>query len=296
MAAKGHKKLRIALGVALGFFMLLFAFGTSLLIANAVTERYARFVPPYAREDLSGLIAKEEWTEEDYRTILLQTGVGRSAADELRSRGNAVALLIFQEEFFYEGIVAHEFTEGTVTTLHDLLFDESGEAERYATFVPLEDGDVIVTSSCHTYGWRNGHAALVVDAAEQTVMESVALGMPSQITEHGARWFLTSPNFLVLRLKDATAEQRAEIAKDAKERLKGVDYSLTVGLFSAKDQCENGAEPHATNCAHLVWQAYKNFGYDIDSNGGAVCTVRDIARSGLFEVVQVYGFDPDTLW
>lgn len=304
MTAKRFKRIRIALGILLGFFAILFAFGTSLLIANAATERYARALPSYAREDISALLTKEEWTDEDYRTIYLQTGVGRSAADAIKAQGNTATLLLHQDDLFYRGTIAHEYTVGTVTTLHDLLYESAddvtderaGPAKYYARFVPLENGDVIVSSSCHTYGWRNGHAMLVTDAATQTVMESVALGMKSQISRSGARWFLTSSNFIVLRLKGATAEERAAIARNAEERLLGVNYSLTVGLFSRKDQCKDGRSPKETNCAHLVWQAYKNFGYDIDGNGGSVVTVRDIARCDLFEVVQVYGFDPEKLW
>ena len=58
----------------------------------------------------------------------------------------------------------------------------------------------------------------------------------------------------------------------------------------------SGRRPYATHCSHLVWQAYKHFGYDIDSDGGPLVTCNDIARSDLLEVVQVYGFDPDALW
>ena len=60
-----------------------------------------------------------------------------------------------------------------------------------------------------------------------------------------------------------------------------------------KDQ---GKSKKGTNCSHLVWQAYYNAGYDIDTDGGPVCTSRDISMSDLLEVVQVYGFDPVSLW
>ena len=98
---------------------------------------------------------------------------------------------------------------------------------------------------------------------------------------------------MVLRLKDAGEEARAEIAQTARERLYNVPYSLTVGFLSPKDQ---GETPQGTHCSHLVWQAYHYFGYDIDSDSGPLCTAQDIARSDLFEVVQVFGFDPVKLW
>ena len=98
---------------------------------------------------------------------------------------------------------------------------------------------------------------------------------------------------MVLRLKNATLEERLAIARDAEEQLKGIPYTLIVGIFMAKDQ---GTMPEGTHCSHLVWQAYKNAGYDIDPDGGPVVTCRDIANSPYFEIVQTYGFDPLSGW
>ncbi len=296
MTAKKYRKIKIALSVLLALFLFLFGVASGLLIASADADRNVRFLPAYQKEDLAPLAAKESWTDEDYRTILMQTGLGRSAADALRAEGNAAALSLYQDEFFYEGEVRHEFTAGTVTTLHDVLYEPGTDTEHHALFAPLEKGDVILTSTCHTFGWHNGHAVLVTDVRAQDVLESTAPGQKSRITHGGARWFAASPNFLVLRLKGVSKEERAELADRAKTELVGVGYTLTVGIFSPKDQCENGRAPQGTNCAHLVWQSYKNCGYDIDSNGGLVVTVHNIAKSDLFEVVQAYGFDPDRLW
>ena len=51
-----------------------------------------------------------------------------------------------------------------------------------------------------------------------------------------------------------------------------------------------------TQCAHLIWSAFAAAGYDIDSDGGWLVTPRDLARSPLLEVVQVYGVDPRKPW
>lgn len=196
-------------------------------------------------------------------------------------------ILTFQDALFYDGGLAHE--EVAVTTKRDIFADT-----RYrAPMVDLQDGDVLITSTCHSFGWRNGHAALVVNDANGSLLESVSLGIPSTITTYGSDWFCYGTNFMVLRLKDAGEEARAEIAQTARERLYNVPYSLTVGFLSPKDQ---GETPQGTHCSHLVWQAYHYFGYDIDSDGGPLCTAQDIARSDLFEVVQVFGFDPVKLW
>lgn len=156
----------------------------------------------------------------------------------------------------------------------------------------MQAGDVFVNSSTHTLGFRNGHAALVLDRYG-TVLESFEYGLDSSITANAHQWFAQSSNFILLRLKNVDKETREKIALDAKNQLLGIPYSIAVGVFSKKDQ---NVSPKSTHCSHLVWQAYKNAGYDIDSNGGLVVTPRDIARSPLFEVVQVYGFGPETLW
>lgn len=276
-----------------GFVLLAVVMGLSLLIAFAaaffsvadgVVDLTARTLPSYARESISETLAKAEWTEEDYDFLYRQTGLGRSALDEMKD--DPARILTFQDALFYDGELEHQ--QVAFTTRRDVFADSYR-----APMVDLQDGDVLVTSTCHTFGWRNGHAAIVVDGKGGNTLESVSLGTPSVVSYGGYNWFRSGTNFMVLRLKDATAEERAAIAATAEERLHGVDYSITVGILSPKDQ---GETPAVTHCSHLVWQAYKYAGYDIDSDGGPVCTTRDIANCDLFEVVQVFGFDPVKLW
>lgn len=257
-----------------------------LLVAEWVTEDYARILPPYAKEDIRETLAKEDWTEKDYDFLYHQTGLGKAPLDELKVSPERI--LEFQDALFYEPQIVH--INAAPTTPHEVTFGYR------APIAPLQAGDVLVTSSCHTYGWRNGHAALVTDITnlaegDEHIMQSVA---PGYLTSYeNSDWFRGSPNFMVLRLKDVEEEKRAEIGAFAEEHFMDVPYSLTVGVLSKKDQ---GTDLTATHCGHFVWQAYKVFGYDIDSNGGPVVVPQNIANSPLFEVVQVYGFDPDKLW
>lgn len=275
----------VLLAVLFGIIAFLALLCAALLIADAAVDASARVLPSYAREDIAQLLEQESWSESDYETLYLQTGLGRAALDEMKD--DPERILTFQDALFYDGDLAHE--EVAVTTKRDIFADT-----RYrAPMVHLQDGDVLITSTCHSFGWRNGHAALVVNGANGSLLESVSLGIPSTITAYGSDWFCYGTNFMVLRLKDAGEEARTEIAQTARERLYNVPYSLTVGFLSPKDQ---GETPQGTHCSHLVWQAYHYFGYDIDSDGGPLCTAQDIARSDLFEVVQVFGFDPVKLW
>lgn len=297
MKETSAKRLYRTLAVFLGILVFCGALILSLLIADGVCERYAHTVPSYAREDISDLADKEgDWTEEEIRLLYRQTGLGKSALLKMKNtltynNGEPVPLseqiLPFQDALFYEGEIEHELVADV--SKRDMM------KKFTAPVAPvMEAGDVFVNSSTHTLGFRNGHAAIVLDEYG-TVLESLELGRDSAVSPGGALWFAESSNFILLRLKSEYANKttRAEIAARARRELIGIPYSIAVGVFSKKDQ---GTSPKHTHCSHLVWQAYKNAGFDIDSNGGIVVTPRDIARSPYFEVVQVYGFDPEELW
>ena len=273
--------LAVLLTLAAGFLGIILGACAAML----VVDETARVLPSYEKIDLSPYLEKDVLSDEDYDVLYHQTGLARAAVDALESREE---LLEFQETFFYEGVLGH--TMAAITTPHCVINKEDGTAY-YAPLAPLENGDIILTSTCHTFGWRNGHAAIVVDAENGRVLEAVAPGSRSRVGS--ARWFAHAANFMVLRLKDVSAEEREEIAVWAGNHLSGIDYSLFTGFFSPKDQSE---APKTTHCSHLVWQAFIPFGYDIDSTGGPLVSCSDIARSDLLEVVQVYGFDPDRLW
>ncbi|MBD5636596.1 MAG: hypothetical protein HDP28_02070 [Clostridia bacterium] len=297
---KGAKRLYRFLSVLLGVLVFSAALIIACLIADAVCERTAHTTPSYQKEDITEIADKSgTWTDEEIDFLYRQTGLGKSALLTMKSEivyendefvPLSSRLKVFQDALYYEGETEHELVADV--SKRDLM------KEFLAPIAPLEEGDIFVNSSTHTLGFRNGHAAIVLDE-DGTVLESFELGRDSSVTTNGHKWFAESSNFIILRLKDlntgevADKDLRARIAREAREKLKGIPYSLATGIFSKKDQ---GTSPKVTHCSHLVWQAYKNFGYDIDSNGGRVVTPRDIARSPLFEVVQVYGFDPEKLW
>ena len=157
---KAHPKerLRRHSAVALALFALLFTLLLAVIAgfgaAMAVVDRTARVLPDYERIDLAPYLAKESYTEEDYDVLYHQTGLSRTAVDALEEKE---MLLAYQEAFFYEGVLDHYMA--APTTPHCVLYTEDGKSY-YAPIAPLEDGDILVTSTCHTFGWRNGHAAI----------------------------------------------------------------------------------------------------------------------------------------
>jgi len=147
------------------------------------------------------------------------------------------------------------------------------------TLPRLENGDILITCSTHSFGWRHGHAGLVVDETRGLVLEAQILGSPSSVVpaEHWRRY----STLWVFRLKNVQPEVRQAIADYALHTLNHIPYRLTSGWFGRRaDGCLS------VQCAYLVWYAYAHFGFDLDSDGGRLVTVADLAASPLLEVVE----------
>ena len=151
----------------------------------------------------------------------------------------------------------------------------------------LRPGDILVTLSTHTAGWRHGHAGLVID--DETVLECAVLGQDSRLVsvEH----WNTYSCYAVLRVRGASEEEGQAAADYAMEHLQGVPYRLTAGLWGAKAPALDSAG-FGLHCVYLPWYVWVQFGYDLDGDGGRVVTVSDLLASPLLEVVQAYGMDP----
>jgi len=175
----------------------------------------------------------------------------------------------YHSDLFY-GIIREEF-----------LTDASGRRVLQPAFSQLEDGDILVTDSTYCLIYRHGHAAIVVDAFRGLTMESYGVGTKSRLSSV-SEW-RRYPHVLVLRLH-APQEVRSAIAQYAKEELIGLPYRLVTGMVDDKDMKE---KYWGTQCAHLVWAAYKRFGYDIDGDLGWLVTPADFVKSPLlYQVPQ----------
>ncbi|RUT47414.1 hypothetical protein EJP82_06810 [Paenibacillus anaericanus] len=251
-------------------------------------EPSAHWTPDYTKVDLSTILTKEVLSENDYEILLKQSGLGRPVVDNLLATGNENTIYRMQNQFFTTPLLVRE--KNSPISKEEFVVDENGKYIAGTEMIALEDGDILITQNSLTFGWRNGHAAIVVDANKGKTLESAVLGENSGIQTIG-KWE-KYPSFLVFRLKDSSAEDRRTIAQEAVKRLSGVPYGFGAGIWTAKHPDNMLKETH---CAHLVWEAYRQFGYDLDSNGGRLITPRSIADSPLLELKQVYGMNPDEL-
>lgn len=238
-------------------------------------------------------------SEEDYRVLLDQTGLSKLAIDELLEQGaDGIGKILGCQSRRYSPMEIECRKTGVVTWGERLNL-----TQQVNSFLPdLKDGDILVSKNSHTIGWRHGHAALVVDAEKGRTLECVYWGEPSCV-QKVSKW-KKYPSFALYRLKDAEKQVMAirsesgekvrlgdAVANYAKEHLEGVDYGLLAGA-----PVKAPKEIKKSQCAHLVWYSFKQFGYDLDSDGSWLVTPKDLANSDQLELVQVFGADPDHVW
>lgn len=249
------------------------------------------FLPDYEQEDLTGLFAQDTWTEADYDYLFCQTGLGRCAAERLLSAGEAGHAVIrqVQQDFFARVRVSCEALLGWFTR-EDIIYDDDRSA-RAPVMADLQAGDIILTLSTHSLGWRHGHAGLVVEREDGSlaVLECAVLGTDSKVmnTEHWRRY----SNYAVLRVRDLDAEGRKAASDYALEHLVGIPYHLSAGFIGPKAP-DPDSFYFGLHCSYLVWYAWNAMGYDLDSDGGRLASTYDLLHSDLLEIVQIYGMDP----
>ena len=239
-------------------------------------KQFTHVYPEKEKKDISTLVAKNvsAYGEKEYELIFEQTGIGEAGVRNLKS---SLELMDFQRIYFEE--VECKYTSNSP------IFSEEYVVNPTFKFTELEDGDILITNCSHVLSWRNGHAAIVSDAQNGKTIEAVVIGQNSTI-QNISKWY-GYPNIQVLRLKNATQEERSEIAKSAYKYLVDMPYKVLSGIYPKK--YSDVEVTTGTQCAHLVWTAYAAHGYDIDSNKGLIVTPEDISKSEILEVVQIYG-------
>ena len=245
------------------------------------------WTPTYEKVDISSLLYKGELTDAEYDLLYRQTGLTKVGIDDMRTTARGRAKIEQIQSFFFKD---HEYYEDHYAPFTYMEYLVTDSVEDYATIADLKDGDILISSTMHFSNWRMGHSALVVDGAQGLIVEAVAPGTNSGYNL--ANSFSYRANFVVLRPK-ADAEIKKEVVTYAREHLLGIPYWLFVGAYPAK---YDGNPPKGSQCSHIVWTAYRKFGVDLDYNGGIVVFPRDMLYSEHVEIVQVFGFDLDTLW
>lgn len=258
---------------------------------NWLVEDEGSWTPDYPKVELAGLVLKENLTNEDYDTILMQTGLGREPTDILFRTQNSDELIQtlegYQDDFFSPR--DHESRVQAVIVHEERFRGENGRPVKGFEILDVRSGDIFLTKATYSLGWRHGHTALVTDKAKGETLEAIHIG-ENAILQSVGKW-QTYPSFIQLRLRDYDSVEATKIAEYAKKELLDLNYGLLTGIIEkAPDMLKR------TQCSHLVWYSYNRFGYDLDSDGSWLVTPKDIANSEHLEVIQVYGVNPEAIW
>ncbi len=268
-------------------------FLAAVLIFRVVDYGLSEFTDIWAYEDAVGddaaweeIIEKiehyEALSDEDYEEIFNQSGLGKPAVDKLIFE-NDVESLNYYRQYYLSDKDYYCFRKG-VFACHEWITDSKGERVFNPYFADLQNGDIMVTLSIHSLGWRHGHAMIISDSNSGTGIQAVMVGEKSGEAFVGS--WSKYPLVAILRPKDVEASVREEAGKFAEENLTGLRYSLVGGIFTGRN-AEN--TPKSTQCAHLVWYAYLACGVNIAPESGRIITPKDLLKSENLEIVQVYG-------
>ncbi len=279
------KNLSIIANISLSIFFL------SIFARYRYVSGHNHYYPDYEKTDMSKYTGRINFSDTEYYDILRQTGLGKAAVNSLKCRPDFADILIrFQSNMFKP--VRYAQAGYFFATRRQYATDSFCNAVSAYELAPVENGYVLVTKSSQTLGIRNGHAALVVDAANGTILEAGPYGMSSHLSDI-SRW-RNYPTMIMLRLKAAETQKNTSLINnlinDALNNLINIPYSLLPHKQNVF------ANIPSSNCSHLIWAAFMRQGIDIAPNGGFIITPRDIALSDMFEPVQLYGVNPDDIW
>lgn len=277
------KKIRIVIYILLSYALIIFLFSNLI-------EKSAHIYPDYEKENIVPILSKNNLSYSDYKTLFYQTGLGRIAIDEIiKNDENYVnSIMKFQDTFFEN--INFICESNSIISREEHIVNNKGKYTYNVSLAPYHNGYIFLTKSSHTLGWRNGHAGIVVDEEKGQILESLVLGKNSSIRNID-EW-KSYPNFIILRLKNSSNELLSNVASFADKNIYNIPYGITVGILSPK----YSDVIRSTNCSHLVWRSFKEFGYDIDYNKGLIVTPRDISKSPELEIIQIYGVNPDNIW
>ncbi len=226
------------------------------------------------------------WKKAFDKIIFEQTGIGKPLVDELKNTTNFIEdLLKFQQNYYKpQNIIT---TAMTPLTNWNIALNNNNQMTMPFEIATYKNGYIFLSKSTATFNWQHGHAGIVVDALHGKILESM---QPNTLTslQNIDRWQYY-PTFKMLRPKDLSQLQLDEIAQSAAQNLKNIPYNI----FAQKSTLTT---PPSTQCALLVWQAYAQFGIDIDNNGGLFVVPSDIAKSDALETLQIFGFDHRSAW
>ncbi len=259
--------------------LLVFTIVCILNVRHIIVSNGFFYLPEVEKQDISFVFSKNEITDADLDFLFEQTGISPYSSRELINQGRTEIFELIQDKYFEKPEIKKNY----------ICFPFTAEERTIAEATPLvnlKNGDILLTFNTQTCDWRHGHCAIVTDAEKGIILEHVSVGETSCFSR--ANKWGKYPSFAVLRYPDEKIAEK--VAQYARESLIDIDYNIFAGLIK-KDKSKE-EKPESSHCVHIVWQGFKAFGVDIDSDGGRIVTTNDIAMSDELKVIQIHGIDP----
>ena len=276
-----RRALKIVRRIFISIVSLTLVLCLAMQIGYVVSQKNASiWKPEYSKVDISACLNQETLSESDYELLYKQTGLTKIGVDRALQHGEEgkQKILDIQNEYFSDHVVKSE---------PFALWRSTDYIEEKVVGIYLEDGDILVTAATHLSCLRIGHAGLVVDGKNNRVLQAAGYDTESCIGD--IRDFTNRINFMVLRPK-ASETIKKQVAEYAKKNLVGIPYDAFIGTSRKQKDIDK------TQCAHLVWYAYHKFDYELLDKHTPIVLPYDLVNFDKVELVQVFGFDSDTLW
>lgn len=169
----------------------------------------------------------------------------------------------------------------------DILTDRDGNTILAPPVVDAKPGDILVSFATHSFGWRHGHAGLVIN--ENETLECRVIGEKS--AKMPLSHWQNYPCYALLRYKEITPDMQEEIVSYACSHLTDIPYRLGSELYYPSCNCSNSPF-FGINCASLVWYAYDSAGINLHTHKYGFVTPASLFHNENLEVIQIYGMAP----
>jgi hypothetical protein len=284
------------------------------MVLDANTEKFGHYYPDYQKMDIKTNLDLLKCVDDNctiiepistgiYDFLFSQTGLGKAAVNQVYydTKGDRARFIkemtLYQDAFFTDQQYICE--KVGIITYEEKMVNSAGKRAKAYKIPSIMVGDIFITKATHSIGFRHGHSAIVVDAEGKKTLESILLGYNSDYQSID-KW-MGYPSFIQLRLKPGIVIDKniskEELGKQVGAFAEKYTYDIPYGLLSGLPIKSPMPEKiKKTQCAHLVWYAYNNFGFNLDSDGSWLVTPKDIANSDKVEIVQVFGVNPNEIW
>ena len=267
---------------------ILICFAAAIIVGGILTELQERNAADYPAGKPADLTELQfPLQQQDYALVKAETGLMPLLIDEIIAKEQQpLGVLTQYQQYFRQ---QPKFTCNGIAEISSA--ERIRGRENYYPFYDLRPGDVLLTKSTHTLFYRHGHSGLIID--EDTLLEAAEIGMSASHCDPAA-WG-GYPTVMQLRIKEEVAakcgmtgaELGKAVAAYAEQELLGDDYSLLCGCGDI------GFKTDQTQCAYLIWEAFRHFGIDASARKFPV-TPKSLWASGVFDIICYRGFSSET--